>query len=132
MEETKDKTKIGDKTNTKDGTRDEITVVTVRCIDKTSRCEDVDKIKCSVCGEMTWLSIHWRNRNIDRVICEHCFKGNEYIGEDYVACVTRRCLDEALEELKRSYKIEGTDEDIRRTILEYVGKEMRKKIIVTD
>lgn len=57
--------------------KEEIIVVTKRCIDMAAHCENIDKIKCSKCGEMTWLSISWRGKKIDRAICQHCFENDE-------------------------------------------------------
>lgn len=112
---------------------EEIIVVTMRCIDTSASCCDVDRIKCDVCGEMTWLSSSWRGRKIDRVICDHCFedeKANK--SGDYSACVTRRCLEDAQKYLKDILHLGGTDEDIKKKMISYLEKKIGKKITIVD
>jgi hypothetical protein len=112
--------------------KEEIVVVTMRCIDMAASCSDIDKIKCSVCGETTWLSSSWRGKHIDRAVCEHCFAKEKYTHRDYTACVTKSCLSDALKHLKSSCNLKGTDKDIKKRMMEYMEKKMGMKIIITD
>lgn len=112
--------------------KEEIVVVTVRCIDMAARCADVDKVKCSDCGEMTWLSPSWRGRNIDRIVCEPCFSKVKYGNDGCKAYITKRCLNDALEELKNILHLEGGDDDIKKEMIYLMERRMGKKIEVTD
>lgn len=119
-------------TKSSETNKDEITVVTMRCIDMAASCSDIDKIKCSVCGETTWLSSSWRGKKIDRAICEPCFEKGKCINGDYTTCVTKSCLNDALKQLKSSCNMKGTDADIKKRIMEYMEKKMGTKIVITD
>jgi hypothetical protein len=112
--------------------KEEIVVVTMRCIDTAASCSDIDKIKCSVCGEMTWLSSSWRGKRIDRAVCEPCFEKEKCVHRDYTACVTKSCLNDALKRLKSSCNIRGTDKDIKKRMMEHMEKKMGMKIVITD
>ena len=115
------------------GEKDEIIVVTTRCIDMAASCSDIDKIKCADCGEMTWLSSSWRGKKIDRAVCDHCFEDKErYKNSDVSAYVTKRCLNDALKQLKDTCRLEGTDEDIKKKMVEYVEKKIGIKVTITD
>ena len=119
-------------TKSSEANKDEIVVVTMRCIDMAASCSDIDKIKCSVCGETTWLSSSWRGKKIDRAVCEPCFEKGKCINGDYTACVTKSCLNDALKQLKSSCNIKGTDKDIKKRMMEHMEKKMGMKIIITD
>jgi hypothetical protein len=119
-------------TKSSEANKDEMIVVTMRCIDMAASCSDIDKIKCSVCGETTWLSSSWRGKKIDRAICEPCFAKEKYVHRDYTACVTKSCLNDALKQLKNSCNIKGTDKDIKKRMMEHMEKKMGTKIIITD
>lgn len=112
--------------------KEEIIVVTMRCIDMAASCSDIDKIKCAECGEMTWLSISWRGKKIDRAVCEPCFEKEKYKNSDYSTYVTKSCLNDALEQLKDTLHPEGTDEDIKKRMITHMEKKMGVKITITD
>jgi hypothetical protein len=112
---------------------EEIIVVTTRCIDMAASCSDIDKIKCSECGEMTWLSSSWRGKRIDRAVCQHCFEGKDkYKKSDYSAYVTNSCLNDALKQLKETVHPKGTDEAIKKRMIRYIEEAIGKKIAITD
>lgn len=113
--------------------KEEIIVVTMRCIDMAASCSDIDKIKCAKCGEMTWLSSSWRGKKIDEAICEHCFEDKEkYKNRDYSMCVTKSCLNDATKQLKESENLKGTEEDIKKRMIAYLEKKFGKKVTITD
>jgi hypothetical protein len=114
------------------GEKEEVIVVTMRCIDMAACCDDIDKIKCADCGEMTWLSSHWRGKKIDRAVCEHCFEKDEYKNVDYSAYVTKNCLNDAAKQLKKSENLKGGYEDIKKRMIEYLEKKLGKKVTITD
>lgn len=99
-------------------------VVTIRCIDMASPISNVDKVPCSECGEMTWVSVSFRNKKIDKVVCEPCFFKNDiYKHKDSHACVTEECLNEAFNWAKQSgYKV--TKEDMIKNMEEKIGKKL--------
>jgi hypothetical protein len=108
--------------------KDEIVVVTMRCIDMAASRSDVDKIRCAECGEMTWLSISWRGKKIDRIICESCFKNRKYKNSDYSACVTEECLEEAVESVRDNYGETTPDKDIKKRMIKIVEEKLGKKV----
>jgi hypothetical protein len=112
--------------------KEEIIVVTMRCINMAASCSDIDKIKCAECGEMTWLSSSWRGKRIDKAVCEQCFEIERYKKRDYSTCVTKSCLNDALEQVKDTCIIRGTDEDIKKRMVSYIEKKMGVKITITD
>lgn len=112
--------------------KEEIIVVTMRCIDMAASCSDIDKIKCANCGEWTWLSVSWRGKRIDKAICEPCFEKEEYKSRDISACITRECLDDVLKQLKEIYDLKGTDKNIKKRMIEHMEKKMGRKITITD
>ena len=114
------------------GDKEEIIVVTTRCIDNVAYFDNIDKIKCSKCGEMTWLSISWRGKKIDKVICAHCFEKDEQKKVDYSACVTKACLNDALKHLKDTLHLEGTDDDIKERMIRCLERKLGKRITITD
>ena len=104
---------------------DQKVVITMRCIDMTSPTSDVDKVPCSECGEMTWLSVSSREMKFDKIICEACFfKSGKHKDEDYYACVTEECLNDALAALE-SYGIKTTKEEMVRRMEEKIGKKLK-------
>lgn len=112
--------------------KEEIIVITMRCIDVAASCSDIDKIKCEECGEMTWLSVSWRGKKIDRVVCKPCFEKDKYKNSGYSACVSKRCLDDALKHLKLTENLDGTDEEIKKRMITYMEEKMGKKVTITD
>lgn len=110
-----------------DGTsnEDERLVITVRCIDMATPKTEVDKIPCSECGEMTWISTSFRGKKIDRAVCEPCFFGNDrYKNENYFACVTQECIDEAFAWAIRSgYNV--TKEHMIKKMEDKIGKKIK-------
>lgn len=81
--------------------KEEIAVVTIRCIDMSTPHVDSWKRKCDICDEMTWISASWKGKQIDKVICEPCWFANYKDKKDYSICVTEKNLDEFLEWCKR-------------------------------
>lgn len=115
----------------KDGTiektieKDQNVVITMRCIDMASPTSDVDKVPCSECGEITWISTSFRGKKVDKIICESCFfKSGKHKDEDYHACVTEECLNEAFVTLE-SRGIKTTKEEMVRRMEERVGKKLK-------
>lgn len=101
---------------------DLVVVLTVRCIDTSSPIHEVDRVPCSICGEMTWISRSFRGKKIDKIICTQCFPKNNRNG-DYRACATQECIDEAFNLLKsRGYDV--TKEEIVEKIENNIGKKV--------
>lgn len=111
---------------------EKILVVTMRCIDIAASCSDIDKIKCTECGEMTWLSISWRGKKIDRTVCEKCFEKENKYKSDCSIYVTKNCLNDALKHLKEAENPRGTDEEIKKRMISYMERKMGVKISITD
>jgi predicted RNA-binding Zn-ribbon protein involved in translation (DUF1610 family) len=104
---------------------DQKVLVTMRCIDMVSPSSDVDKVPCSECGEMTWLSASSRNIKFDKIICDSCMiKSGKYKYEDYYACVTEECINDALE-LLGGRGIKTTKEEMVRMMEEKIGKRLK-------
>lgn len=115
--------------------KDEIVVITVRCIDMASPHNDSDKIKCGVCGEMTWVSHSWRGKKIDKIICEKCFYNSEEFKKDeFKANVTSKSLQEYTDWARQYYHIPSfiTDEEIKNDILRKFGKKIGKDIKIIE
>ncbi len=113
------------KTERKKNKDDENIVVAMRCIDMVPHASIIDKKPCSECGEMTWISVSLRNKDIDRVVCDHCFFKNEkYKDKDNLACVTEECLNDAFEYLRDS-GYNTTKEDMLDVIEKKIGKKIK-------
>lgn len=105
--------------------KDENVVITMRCIDMASPTSDIDKVPCSECGEITWISTSFRGKKIDKIICENCFfKSGKYKDEDYYACVTEECLNDAFTVLE-SRGIMTTKEEMIMIMEEKIGKKLK-------
>lgn len=105
--------------------KDENVVITMRCIDMASPTSDIDKVPCSECGEITWISTSFRGKKIDKIICENCFfKSGKYKDEDYYACVTEECLNDAFTVLE-SRGIMTTKEEMIMIVEEKIGKKLK-------
>lgn len=109
---------------------DEIVVVTIRCIDSVAHFDDIDKAKCGICGEMTWLSANWRGRKIDNIICKNCFDDGEYIDEDSTTNITESCINDAVKFIKERYGMTEKNKDIRKKMIAIVEEKLGKKINV--
>ena len=115
-------------------TRDEdkIIVITMRCIDSVAHFADIDRVECGICGEMTWLSANWRGRKIDKIVCKHCFEEGKYKDddddEDDSFNTTDVCLNDAIKLLRERYDVKGTDEEIRKRLIETMEEEIGQKI----
>jgi len=107
---------------------DEIIVVTMRCIDSVAHFKDIDKVECGICGEMTWLSANWRGRKIDRIICKHCYDEGKYKDDDNTTNVTEACINDAVKLVREYYNIQGTDEEIRKRMIEVMERKTGEKI----
>lgn len=108
--------------------KDEIIVITMRCIDMAASCDDIDKMQCAECGEMTWLSASWRGKKIDKIICKSCFEKEKYLDGDYSANVTEECLDDAIKFVREHYGVAKTDKEIRERMVKIVERKLGKKI----
>lgn len=91
----------------------EVTVVTMRCIDMSAPHFDSWKSVCHVCGEMTWISASWKDKRIDRIVCEPCWFSKCKDRENVNVCVTERNLNEFLEWCKRHNKRSTREEAIK-------------------
>ncbi len=104
---------------------DQKIIITMRCIDMASPTAEVDKIPCSECGEMTWISAMSRKVKFDKIICEPCFfKNRKYEDEDYCACVTEECLNDAFITLENR-GIKTTKEEMVKRMEEKIGKKLK-------
>ena len=113
--------------------KEEIIVVTARCTDVAASCGDIDKVPCTGCGEMTWLSNSWRGKKIDKIICVHCFKNSEkYKGSDCSANVTERCISDAVEWAKKNHCPERTRKEIREEMIRIMEEKMGRKIKIVE
>lgn len=92
----------------------EITVVTVRCIDMVAPHIDSWKRVCSMCGFDTWISASWKDKRIDRIVCEPCYLTNYKDRDDVNICVTEKNIDEFLEWTERYYGKRSTREEAIR------------------
>lgn len=110
--------------------KEETIVVTARCIDMAASCDDIDKIPCIECGEMTWLSSSWRGRKIDKAICGPCFGKEKYRNGDYSANVTEECLNNAIKLAREHYGMKKTNKEIREKMMEIMEEKLGKKINV--
>jgi hypothetical protein len=106
--------------------KEEIIVITARCIDMAAFCDDSDKMPCIDCGEMTWLSSSWRGKKIDKIICEHCLV--KYSDEDSSASVTEECLNNAIKFLRERFYTIETDQEITERTMKIMEKKFGKKI----
>lgn len=112
----------------KEEEKEEIIVITARCIDMVAHADKIDKIPCSECGEMTWLSISWRGRQIDKILCEHCFEKKEFQISDYNANITETCLKDAIKGARKYFGSKKTDKEIKEEMMKIMEKKIGKKI----
>lgn len=126
MKGKKDKGKNKEKDKSKD--EDQIIVVAARCIDVVAYSDDIDKGQCEECKEMVWLSANWRGKKIDKIICDHCFKMENYEDDDTSTNITEACLNDALKLARERFMMIGTDEDIKRRIIKIMEERIGKKI----
>lgn len=108
---------------------DQIIVITMRCINMAPSSYDIEKVPCSECGEMTWLSSSWKGKKIDKITCTECFyKSEEYKSGNYTANVTEECLEDAKNWARRNLNIKKTDEEIKTEMMNVMKKKIGKKI----
>lgn len=108
---------------------DEVAVITVRIIDMAPPSDDTEKRLCSVCGEMTWLSKHWKGKRIDKIICEKCFyDSEEYKKKEINPKVTEECVESAIKKIRMLYNLKDTDDEIRERLMIEFEKKIGKKI----
>ncbi len=100
-----------------------IAVVTVRVIDLANPVPGTWTIPCDECGELTWISGIWKNKKIDKVVCEPCFFKN-YKDGDYTACAFEENIEQALEWF-RGRGMDVTREELIKNIEIKLGKEMK-------
>ncbi len=110
--------------------KEETIVVSVRCIDTTAYDNDVDKTACAEYGEMVWLSSSWREKTVNKIICEHCFKKEKYQKLNYSANVTEECLNNAIELIRRHFDDKKKKKDIREEVIKIMEKKLDKKVNV--
>lgn len=103
---------------------DIIVVMTVRCIDMAAPTENIDKKPCTECGEMTWISTSFRDKNIDKIVCQPCYNKIYPKEKEYIACVTQECIDEAFEWAKR-HGINTTKEEMIMNMEDQIGKSIK-------
>lgn len=108
--------------------KEEIIVITMRCIDMAASCDNIDTMRCAECGEMTWLSTSWREKKIDKVICESCFGKGKYQDGDYSANVTENCLNDAIKIIREHYGMAKTEKEIREKMIKIMENKLGKKI----
>ncbi len=103
---------------------DIIVVMTVRCIDMAATTENIDKIPCTECGEMTWISTSFRGKKIDKIVCKPCYDKIYHNEKEYFACTTQECLDEAFEWAKQ-HGINITKEEMVMKMEDNIGKSIK-------
>ncbi len=102
---------------------DKTMVVTQRVIDRANPAPGTWTISCDECGELTWISRIWKDKKIDRVVCEPCFS-KKYKDKEYVACTTEEIIQLALETL-RGQGVNATREEIIENFEMKIGKEIK-------
>lgn len=124
----KRKGKKKDNDKSKDEDKDNIIVVASRVIDTVAHCEIVDRGQCEECNELVWLSVNWRGKKIDKIICDHCFKKENYEYDDFSTNITEACLNDAVKYVKEHMRMRGTDEEIRKSIIKVMEERIGEKI----
>lgn len=102
---------------------DKITVVTLRVIDFANPVPGAWTRPCDDCGELTWISGLWKGKQIDQVVCKHCWL-TKHKDEDYVACTNEETIQQALEMLRGS-GIDITREELIEKLEIEIGKEIK-------
>lgn len=102
---------------------DKICVVTARVIDLANPVQGTWTIPCDECSELTWISGIWKNKKIDKVICEPCWF-RKYKNGDNVACTTEEIIQLSLETL-RGKGINVTREEMLKNLEFRIGKEIK-------
>lgn len=118
------KKKIGMDDNKKIDEDDTIIVMTVRCIDMAAPTDNIDKIPCSECGEMTWISTSFRGKKIDKIVCKPCYAKIYNKDKEYIACTTQECIDDAFE-WARQHGINTTKEEMIMKMEDKIGKRIK-------
>jgi hypothetical protein len=126
MKETKEK--VG---KAKEEEKEEAIVVTVRCIDMTASCVDIDIAKCTECGEETWLSTSWREKKIDKIVCKHCFDKN-YMDGDYSANITEECLNQVIKFVRERCSTTRPEKEIRKELIDMMQEKLGKQINIIE
>ena len=122
----KDKSKGKKKSKGKD--KDNIIVVASRIIDTVAHSEIVDRGQCEECKEMVWLSVNWRGKKVDKIICDHCFKKENYEDDDFSTNITEACLNDAIKYVRTCMGMTGTDEEISKRIIKIMEERIGEKI----
>ena len=102
---------------------DKTIVVTARVIDFANPVPGAWTIPCDECGELTWISGLWKDKKIDKIVCEHCWFKN-YKNGDNVACTTEEIIQLALKTI-RDRGINVTRWEIIETLEFKIGKEIK-------
>jgi len=133
MKETKEKVgnKEEEKVGNKEEEKEETIVVTARCIDMTASSIDIDIMKCTECGEETWLSTSWREKKIDKIICKHCFDKN-YMDRDYSVNITEECLNEVIKFARERLSIIRPEKEIRKELIDMIQEKLGKQINIIE
>ena len=105
-----------------------IIVVTARCIDMAASCEDIDRVPCTECGEITWLSSSWRGKKIDKIVCGACFEKGKYKNKDHSVNVTEECLNDAAKFVKENYGRSRSDKEVKKIMMDIMEKRIGRKI----
>lgn len=102
---------------------DKTAVVTKRVIDLANPVPGTWIIPCDECGELTWISGIWKNKKIDKVVCEPCWL-TKYKDGDNVACTTEEIIQLALKVL-RGRGINVTREKLIKNLENIIGREIK-------
>lgn len=98
-------------------------VVTVRCIDMANPSVDSDRVPCTDCGELTWISHNFRGQKIDKIICSKCFEKGYQNNDNYTACTKEQCIEDALDSLYNC-GVKVTREEMIEVMEEKLGKKI--------
>lgn len=115
---------------------DEIRVVGTRCRD--FLIEPIPgswKAVCCECGEDVWLTEIWKDKKIDKIMCDDCcYDKGIYKGKDVQLRVTTETLDKFVKWAREYYGdliIDQSDDDIKLTAIELIENKFRKELKVT-
>ncbi len=102
---------------------DKTMVITMRVIDFANPSPGAWTIPCDECGELTWISGLWKDKKIDKIVCEHCWS-MKYKDADYVTCTTEEIIQLALKTI-RDRGINVTREEMIENLEFKIGKEIK-------
>lgn len=102
---------------------EEIIVISTRVIDMANPIPGTWTTPCHECGELTWISDFWKDKKIDKVICEPCYF-KKYKDGDYNLCAVEENIEQALEWF-RGRGMGVTREQLISNIEDKIGKKMK-------